>query len=209
MTNNLHILDHPLATHKLAILRDKNTPSALFRTTLAQLSWLLAYPAFAALKVTPRKIDTPLEPMMTASLPDPAPCLVSILRAGNGLVDGFSQLCPEASIAHLGLYRDEDTLQPVSYYTSVPQDIAKRQVILADPMLATGGSAILGMEKLVEMGVKDIVFACLVASPEGVAALKGAFPDLPIFVGCLDRELNEKGYILPGLGDAGDRIYGT
>jgi uracil phosphoribosyltransferase len=170
---------------------------------------LLAYPAFAALKVTPRKIDTPLEPMMTASLPDPAPCLVSILRAGNGLVDGFSQLCPEASIAHLGLYRDEDTLQPVSYYTSVPQDIAKRQVILADPMLATGGSAILGMEKLVEMGVKDIVFACLVASPEGVAALHGAFPDLPIFVGCLDRELNEKGYILPGLGDAGDRIYGT
>ena len=196
MTNNLHILDHPLATHKLAILRDKNTPSALFRITLAQLSWLLAYPAFAALKVTPRKIDTPLEPMMTASLPDPAPCLVSILRAGNGLVDGFSQLCPEASIAHLGLYRDEDTLQPVSYYTSVPQDIAKRQVILADPMLATGGSAILGMEKLVEMGVKDIVFACLVASPEGVAALHGAFPDLPIFVGCLDRELNEKGYIL-------------
>jgi uracil phosphoribosyltransferase len=114
MTNNLHILEHPLATHKLAILRDKDTPSALFRTTLAQLSWLLAYPAFAALKVTPRQIETPLESMMTASLPNPAPCLVSILRAGNGLVDGFSQLCPEASIAHLGLYRDEDTLQPVS-----------------------------------------------------------------------------------------------
>ena len=209
MTNNLHILDHPLATHKLAILRDKDTPSALFRTTLAQLSWLLAYPAFAALKIVPHEIDTPLEPMMTASLPNPAPCLVSILRAGNGLVDGFSQLCPEASIAHLGLYRDEDTLQPVSYYTSVPRDIAKRQAILADPMLATGGSAILGMEKLVEMGVRDIVFACLVAAPEGVTALHGAFPNLPIFVGCLDRELNDKGYILPGLGDAGDRIYGT
>ena len=209
MTNNLHILDHPLATHKLAILRDKDTPSALFRTTLAQLSWLLAYPAFAALKIEPHEIDTPLEPMMTASLPNPAPCLVSILRAGNGLVDGFSQLCPEASIAHLGLYRDEDTLQPVSYYTSVPQDIAKRQVILADPMLATGGSAILGMEKLVEMGVRDIVFACLVAAPEGVTALHDAFPDLPIFAGCLDRELNDKGYILPGLGDAGDRIYDT
>jgi uracil phosphoribosyltransferase len=209
MTNNLHILDHPLATHKLAILRDKDTPSALFRTTLAQLSWLLAYPAFAALKIVPHEIDTPLEPMMTASLPNPAPCLVSILRAGNGLVDGFSQLCPEASIAHLGLYRDEDTLQPVSYYTSVPQDIAKRQVILADPMLATGGSAILGMEKLVEMGVRDIVFACLVAAPEGVTALHDAFPDLPIFAGCLDRELNDKGYILPGLGDAGDRIYDT
>ena len=209
MTNNLHILDHPLATHKLAILRDKDTPSALFRTTLAQLSWLLAYPAFAALKIVPHEINTPLEPMMTASLPNPAPCLVSILRAGNGLVDGFSQLCPEASIAHLGLYRDEDTLQPVSYYTSVPQDIAKRQVILADPMLATGGSAILGMEKLVEMGVRDIVFACLVAAPEGVTALHDAFPDLPIFAGCLDRELNDKGYILPGLGDAGDRIYDT
>ena len=209
MTNNLHILDHPLATHKLAILRDKDTPSALFRTTLAQLSWLLAYPAFAALKIVPHEIDTPLEPMMTASLPNPAPCLVSILRAGNGLADGFSQLCPEASIAHLGLYRDEDTLQPVSYYTSVPQDIAKRQVILADPMLATGGSAILGMEKLVEMGVRDIVFACLVAAPEGVTALHDAFPDLPIFAGCLDRELNDKGYILPGLGDAGDRIYDT
>ena len=209
MTNNLHILDHPLATHKLAILRDKDTPSALFRTTLAQLSWLLAYPAFAALKIVPHEIDTPLEPMMTAGLPNPAPCLVSILRAGNGLVDGFSQLCPEASIAHLGLYRDEDTLQPVSYYTSMPQDIAKRQVILADPMLATGGSAILGMEKLVEMGVRDIVFACLVAAPEGVTALHDAFPDLPIFAGCLDRELNDKGYILPGLGDAGDRIYDT
>lgn len=209
MTTNLHILEHPLAQHKLAILRDKNTPSAHFRTTLAQLSWLLAYPTFAALKIVPHEIETPLENMTAATLPDPAPCLVSILRAGNGLVDGFSQLCPEASIAHLGLYRDEVTLQPVSYYTSVPQDIAKRQVVLADPMLATGGSAILGMEKLVDMGVTDIVFACLVASPEGVAAVHDAFPDLPIFTACLDRELNEKGYILPGLGDAGDRIYGT
>ncbi|MDB2391081.1 uracil phosphoribosyltransferase, partial [Alphaproteobacteria bacterium] len=201
MTTNLHILEHPLAQHKLAILRDKNTPSAHFRTTLAQLSWLLAYPTFAALKIVPHEIETPLENMTAATLPDPAPCLVSILRAGNGLVDGFSQLCPEASIAHLGLYRDEVTLQPVSYYTSVPQDIAKRQVVLADPMLATGGSAILGMEKLVDMGVTDIVFACLVASPEGVAAVHDAFPDLPIFTACLDRELNEKGYILPGLGD--------
>ena len=209
MTTNLHILEHPLAQHKLAILRDKNTPSAHFRTTLAQLSWLLAYPTFAALKIVPHEIETPLENMTAATLPDLAPCLVSILRAGNGLVDGFSQLCPEASIAHLGLYRDEVTLQPVSYYTSVPQDIAKRQVVLADPMLATGGSAILGMEKLVDMGVTDIVFACLVASPEGVAAVHDAFPDLPIFTACLDRELNEKGYILPGLGDAGDRIYGT
>ena len=206
---HLHVMDHPLVAHKLAILRDKDTPPHEFRHTLHELSWLLAFPTFAALKTRDLDIETPLEKMSAATMATPYPCLVSILRAGNGLVDGFSQLCPEASVGHLGLYRDHDTMVPVSYYTSLPSDIAQRQVILGDPMLATGGSASMAVDKLLEMGVTDIVFSCLVAAPEGVAALHEAHPTLPIITAALDRELNEKCYILPGLGDAGDRIYGT
>ena len=206
---HLHVMDHPLVAHKLAILRDKDTPPHEFRHTLHELSWLLAFPTFAALKTSALDIETPLEKMTAAKMTTPYPCLVSILRAGNGLVDGFSQLCPEASVGHLGLYRDHDTMVPVSYYTSLPSDIAQRQVILGDPMLATGGSASMAVDKLLEMGVTDIVFSCLVAAPEGVATLHEAHPTLPIITAALDRELNEKCYILPGLGDAGDRIYGT
>ena len=140
---------------------------------------------------------------------NPKPCLVSILRAGNGLIDGFSQICPEASVGHLGLYRDHETAKPVSYYSSLPDEMEKRQVILGDPMLATGGSAVMAIETLRAMGVTDIVFACLVAAPEGVDAVHGKFPEVPIVTAALDRELNKVSYILPGLGDAGDRIYGT
>ena len=205
----LHVMDHPLVAHKMSILRDKKTPPHQFRHTLHELSWLLAMPTFAALKTQDVQIDTPLEAMTAATMVQPYPCLVSILRAGNGLVDGFSQICPEASVGHLGMYRDHDTMMPISYYTSLPSDIEKRQVILGDPMLATGGSAIMAVDKLLEMGVSDMVFSCLVAAPEGVAALHDAYPSLPIITAALDRELNEKCYILPGLGDAGDRIYGT
>ena len=159
--------------------------------------------------MTPTEIETPLEKMTAATMCDPKPCLVSILRAGNGLIDGFSQICPEASVGHLGLYRDHDTMAPISYYNSLPTDIVQRQVILGDPMLATGGSAVMALDTLREIGVSDIVFSCLVAAPEGVKALHDAHPDVPIVTAALDRELNESCYILPGLGDAGDRIYGT
>ena len=206
---SLVVMDHPLVDHKFSILRDRNTPSHHFRQTLHELSWLLAHPTFAALRTVDRAIETPLEPMTAQAMPQPYPCLVSILRAGNGLIDGFSQACPEASVGHLGLYRDHDTMAPVSYYISLPSDIADRQVILGDPMLATGGSAIMAADKLREMGVRDIVFSCLVAAPEGVKALQSAHPDITIITAAMDRELNEKAYILPGLGDAGDRIYGT
>lgn len=209
LSHKLHILDHPLAAHKMSILRDVQTPSHRFRQTLHELSWLLAFPAFEMLQLASVEITTPLETMTAQTLSDPAPCIVSILRAGNGLADGFSQICPEASLGHLGLYRDHDTLQPVSYYSSLPDQMDKRQVILVDPMLATGGSATMAIETLRNMGVADIVFACLVAAPEGVAALHGAHPDVPIVTAALDRELNDQAYILPGLGDAGDRIYGT
>ena len=209
LSHKLHILDHPLAAHKMSILRAVQTPSHRFRQTLHELSWLLAFPAFEMLQLASVEITTPLETMTAQTLSDPAPCIVSILRAGNGLADGFSQICPEASLGHLGLYRDHDTLQPVSYYSSLPDRMDKRQVILVDPMLATGGSATMAIETLRNMGVADIVFACLVAAPEGVAALHGAHPDVPIVTAALDRELNDQAYILPGLGDAGDRIYGT
>jgi len=209
LSHKLHILDHPLAAHKMSILRDAQTPSHRFRQTLHELSWLLAFPAFEMLQLASVEITTPLETMTAQTLSDPAPCIVSILRAGNGLADGFSQICPEASLGHLGLYRDHDTLQPVSYYSSLPDQMDKRQVILVDPMLATGGSATMAIETLRNMGIADIVFACLVAAPEGVAALHGAHPDVPIVTAALDRELNDQAYILPGLGDAGDRIYGT
>lgn len=209
LSHKLHILDHPLAAHKMSILRDAQTPSHRFRQTLHELSWLLAFPAFEMLQLASVEITTPLETMTAQTLSDPAPCIVSILRAGNGLADGFSQICPEASLGHLGLYRDHDTLQPVSYYSSLPDRMDRRQVILVDPMLATGGSATMAIETLRNMGVADIVFACLVAAPEGVAALHGAHPDVPIVTAALDRELNDQAYILPGLGDAGDRIYGT
>lgn len=209
LSHKLHILDHPLAAHKMSILRDAQTPSHRFRQTLHELSWLLAFPAFEMLQLASVEITTPLETMTAQTLSDPAPCIVSILRAGNGLADGFSQICPEASLGHLGLYRDHDTLQPVSYYSSLPDQMDKRQVILVDPMLATGGSATMAIETLRNIGVADIVFACLVAAPEGVAALHGAHPDVPIVTAALDRELNDQAYILPGLGDAGDRIYGT
>ncbi len=206
---NVYVLEHPLVSHKLAILRARETPPHHFRQTLHELSWLLAFPALQNVRMTPAEIETPLEKMTAATMCDPKPCLVSILRAGNGLIDGFSQICPEASVGHLGLYRDHDTAKPISYYSSLPDQMEKRQVILGDPMLATGGSAVMAIETLQAMGVSDIVFACLVAAPEGVATVHCKFPDVPIVTAALDRELNELSYILPGLGDAGDRIYGT
>ena len=207
--NNIHVLEHPLVSHKLTILRAAETPPHHFRQTLHELSWLLAFPALQKLQVMQVEIETPLEKMVSEKMCDPKPCLVSILRAGNGLIDGFSQICPEASVGHLGLYRDHETTKPISYYSSLPDKMDKRQVVLGDPMLATGGSAVMAIEKLREMGVADIVFACIVAAPEGITLIHEKYPDIPIVTASVDRELNEKSYILPGLGDAGDRMYGT
>ena len=207
--SRLTVIQHPLLEHKLTILRCASTPSSLFRQTLREASWLLGYEATRHLNLIEENIETPLEPMTARSLPELTPCLISILRAGNGIIDGFMDLIPEAPVGHLGLARNPKTLLPEEYYCKLPADIDKRQTILADPMLATGGSTIAAIQILYQAGVTDLIFACLVASPEGVAALRESYPDVPIFVGALDRELNDKGYILPGLGDAGDRIYGT
>ena len=207
--SKLTVIDHPLVHHKLAILRDVTTPFPTFRRILRETTWLLAYETTSHLTVEKNTIATPLEEMSAQRLPTPEPCLISILRAGNGLVDGLMDIMPEAAVGHLGLVRNPDTLQPEEYYCKLPSQIEKRQVILADPMLATGGSTVAAIDRLREKGVRDLVFLCLVAAPEGVAALQKAHPDVPIFTGALDRELNDKGYILPGLGDAGDRIYGT
>jgi uracil phosphoribosyltransferase len=206
--SQLTVIRHPLLEHKLTRLRDKKTSSSDFRRILREASWLLAYEATRHLKLREISIETPLEGMSTRALQSPAPCLVSILRAGNGLVDGLSDLMPESPVGHLGLARNETTLQPKEYYCKFPPDIAQRQVILADPMLATGGSTIAALARLREAGVQDLVFLSLLAAPEGVAAVTEADPEVPLFTGALDRELSDKGYILPGLGDAGDRVFG-
>jgi len=207
--SSLHLVTHPLIDHKMAMLRAVDTPSPQFRQTLREMSWLLGYAGMAHLKTRPVSLTTPLEQMQARQLTDPAPCLVSILRAGNGLVQGLLELLPEASVGHLGMARDHDSLEPVDYYSNLPADISERQVILADPMLATGGSAVAAADRLRAAGVSDCVFICLLAAPEGVARFEAAHPDIPIITGALDRQLNDQGYILPGLGDAGDRIYAT
>ena len=204
----LKVLEHPLITHKLAILRDKDTNPALFKSTLASLTALMSHDLFSHLETQRVTITTPLEDMPTQKLAKP-PVLVSILRAGNGMADSIFDICPEASMAHIGMQRDPDTHEPLFYYEKYPQDLSTRQCILIDPMLATGGSAIMAADRLKEKGVSDIVFACLVAAPEGVHAFHNAHADVPIITAALDRELNENCYILPGLGDAGDRIFNT
>lgn len=202
------ILDHPLITHKLAILRNKETSPALFKATLGTLTALMSHDVLAHLRTKPVSIETPLEIMQTQML-DKAPVIASILRAGNGMADDIFAIIPEASMAHIGMQRDPDTHLPIFYYEKYPEDMAERQIILVDPMLATGGSAVEAATRLKEKGVTDIVFTCLVAAPEGVAAFHKVHPDIPIITAALDRELNETCYILPGLGDAGDRIFNT
>ncbi len=207
--SQLTVLSHPLLETKLACLRDSTTPSAEFRTRLREITCLMSASVFAHIKTRSVEVTTPLEQMTTQELCSPAPCLISILRAGNGLADGLSSILPEAAIGHIGLQRDPDTHAPIFYYEKLPEDIASRQVIITDPMLATGGSAIMTADRLKTHGVKDILFCCLLAAPEGVNAFCSAHRDIPVITAALDRQLNEKGYILPGLGDAGDRIYDT
>ena len=203
------VLDHPLLRHKLALLRDKTTTTGMFRQVAREISLLMAYEVTRDLKLEPIEIETPLETMQAEHLAGKKLCIVSILRAGNGILDGMLDLVPSARVGHIGLYRDPATLRPVEYYLKLPNDIASRLVILVDPMLATGHSAIAAASRLKQAGVRAMKFVCLIAAPEGVAAFTEAHPDVPVFAGAIDRELDSHGYIRPGLGDAGDRFYGT
>lgn len=209
MREHLTVVDHPLVQHKLTLMRDKNTPTAVFRQLLREISQLLAYEVTGNLPMMDREIETPMQSMQAPVLAGPKLALVSILRAGNGLLDGMLELIPSARVGFVGLYRDEETLKPVQYYFKVPEQLNKRMVIAVDPMLATGNSSAAAIDMLKEAGAKEIRFLCLLAAPEGVARMKEAHPDVPIVTAALDSHLNKNGYIVPGLGDAGDRMFGT
>ena len=209
MSANVTVVDHPLVQHKLTLMRDKNTSTAVFRQRLREITLLLAYEITRELPMTTKSVDTPLEGMDSPTLAGKKLALVSILRAGNGMLDGVMELIPSARVGFVGLYRDEETLQPVQYYFKVPEGLDDRLVIAVDPMLATGNSSAAAIDLLKEAGAKDIRFLCLLAAPEGIARMRDAHPDVEIVTAAVDRGLNEKGYIMPGLGDAGDRMFGT
>ncbi|MAM60663.1 uracil phosphoribosyltransferase [Maritimibacter sp. UBA3975] len=209
MSEHLTVVKHPLVQHKLSIMRDKSTSTAVFRQLLKEISLLLAYEVTRDLPMTTKTIETPLIEMPAPILDGRKLALISILRAGNGLLDGMLELIPSARVGFVGLYRDEETLKPVQYYFKVPDLMSERVVIAVDPMLATGNSSAAAIDLLKESGATDIRFLCLLAAPEGVARMKEAHPDVPIVTAALDEKLNEMGYIVPGLGDAGDRMFGT
>ncbi len=209
MDGHLTIVDHPLVQHKLTLMRDRETSTAGFRRLLREISLLLAYEVTRDLPLVQKTIETPLMEMEAPVLRGKKLALISILRAGNGLLDGVLELIPSARVGFVGLYRDEATLKPVQYYSKVPSELDERVVIAVDPMLATGNSSAAAVDLLKAAGARDIRFLCLLAAPEGVARMKEAHPDVRIVTAALDARLNEKGYILPGLGDAGDRMFGT
>ncbi len=206
---NINIIDHPLVQHKLTIMRKKETSTNGFRRLLNELSMLMAYEATRDMATQEVDIETPLEPMKARMIDGKKLVLVSILRAGTGILDGMLSVVPGARVGHIGLYRDPKTLKPVEYYFKMPQDMQERDVIVVDPMLATGNSAIAAISRVKGLRPKSIKFVCIVTCPEGIAALHGAHPDVPIFTAAVDRQLNDHAYILPGLGDAGDRMFGT
>ncbi len=205
----LVVVDHPLVQHKLTLMRMKETPVAEFRRLVREVALLIGYEITRDLVLEERDIETPLMPARVKMLAGKKVCLISILRAGNGLLDGMLDLMPSARVGHVGLYRDPATLRPVEYYYKVPQDIAERPVIVVDPMLATANSAVAAVDRIKRDGVTDIKMACLLAAPEGIERMRQAHPDVTVYTAAVDRGLNDHGYILPGLGDAGDRIYGT
>ncbi len=206
---NIKIADHPLIQHKLSILRDKDTPSKDFRAIIGEIAMLLCYEATRDLELTEVEVETPVATAKVKKLSGKKLAIVPILRAGLGMVDGILALIPSARIGHIGLYRDPETLMPVEYYCKLPHDIAERDVLVVDPMCATGGSAIDAISQIKKRGPKHIKFMCTIAAPEGIKALSEAHPDVDIFCAALDDCLNDHGYIIPGLGDAGDRIFGT
>ena len=207
--HNLMVVEHPLVQHKLTLLRDESTPKALFRSLLKEVGILLVYAATRDLRMESAKISTPLETMAASRLAGRKLALVSVLRAGNGLLDGALEILPSARVGHVGLYRDEETLEAVQYYLNLPADLPERDLVLLDPMLATGHSSAKALDLVKRSNPRSIRFVSLVSAPEGVAHLQERHPDVKIVTAALDRELNDKGYILPGLGDAGDRLFGT
>ncbi len=209
MLDHLTVVSHPLVQHKLTIMRDKETSTASFRRLLREISLLLAYEVTRELPMTTKRIETPLEAMDAPAIDGKKLALISILRAGNGLLDGILELVPAARVGFVGLYRDPETLQPVQYYCKLPDRLEDRISIVVDPMLATGNSSAAAVDLLKKAGAKNIRFLCLLAAPEGVARMKAAHPDVPIVTAAVDSHLNDHGYIVPGLGDAGDRMFGT
>lgn len=209
MLDHLTVVRHPLVLHKLSLMRDKTTSTGEFRKLLREISLLLAYEVTRELPMTTKRIETPLEPMDAPVIAGKKLALVSILRAGNGLLDGILELVPAARVGFVGLYRDPDTLQPVQYYCKLPDHMEDRIAIVVDPMLATGNSSAAAVTLLKQAGAKQIRFLCLLAAPEGIARMKEAYPDVPIVTAAVDSHLNDHGYIMPGLGDAGDRMFGT
>jgi uracil phosphoribosyltransferase len=206
---NVTVLNHPLVQHKLTLLRRKATSTSEFRQLMRELSVLMAYEVTRDLPTGTVAIETPMEAMQAPLLSGKKLCFLSILRAGNGMLEGMLDLVPSARVGHIGLYRDPATLVPVEYYLKFPEDIQERLVIVVDPMVATGHSAAAAIARLKQAGVSQISFACLIAAPEGLGALADVHPGLPVYVAAIDRQLDEHGYICPGLGDAGDRLYGT
>ncbi len=211
MQNNafVHLIDHPLVQHKLTLMRRKDASTNSFRTLLNELSMLMAYEVTRDMEVSYIEIETPMEKMMAPTIDGKKLALISILRAGNGILDGILQVVPGARVGHIGLYRNPDTLEAVEYFFKVPQNMHERDVIMVDPMLATGNSAAAAVTRIKKTNPKSIKFLCLLTCPEGIAALHAAHPDVHIYTAAIDRQLNDHGYILPGLGDAGDRIFGT
>ena len=207
--SSVKVIDHPLVQHKLTIMRNKDTSTASFRRLLREISTLLCYEVTRNLALTEVEIETPLQTMTAPTLEGKKLVFASVLRAGNGLLEGMLDLVPAARVAHIGIYRDHETLQPVEYYFKAPADLSDRVVIVVDPMLATGNSSIAAVTKLKERGARDIRFVSLLAAPEGIKHFTETHPDVPVFTAAIDSHLNEKGYIVPGLGDAGDRMYGT
>lgn len=205
----LQVIDHPLIQHKLTIIRDKNTGTKYFREVVNEIARLLAYEVSREMPVEDVEIETPLVKSVQKQLAGKKVVIVPILRAGLGMVDGMLDLIPAAKVGHVGMYRDQETMEPVEYFVKLPSGLEERQMLVVDPMLATGGSAVAAIDALKKRGANNIKFVCLVAAPEGVKVLQEAHPDVDIYTAALDERLNEKGYILPGLGDAGDRLYGT
>ena len=206
---NVTIMEHPLIQHKIGLIRRKDTGTKDFRQTISEIAMLICYEATRELKLVDVAIETPICQTTAKELSGKKMAIVPILRAGLGMVDGMLTLIPAAKVGHIGLYRDPETLKPVEYYCKLPADCADREVFVVDPMLATGGSSAAAIRMLKEKGCKNIHFMCIIAAPEGVAAMKEAHPDVDLYVGVLDERLNDHGYIVPGLGDAGDRIFGT
>jgi len=203
------VIDHPMVQHKLTIMRDKDTSIASFRRLLREIAHLMCYEVTRDLELEMIPIETPMTPMQSPAIKGKKLVFASILRAGNGLLDGMLDLVPAARVAHIGIYRDHETLEPVEYYYKAPSELDNRLIIVVDPMLATGNSSIAAIDKLKQRGANNIRFLCLLAAPEGIEKFTIAHPDVAIFTASIDSHLNEKGYIVPGLGDAGDRMYGT